>query len=125
MLAELFAWLYYPFAAVVVLGTLLDITPRARSTTLQEGAERAWFYVAIWTIVPAQVVAWAAWRLGFYMGLAPLPLARLRVAAFAIVTAAFLILALAGILPRTARFYVSRPTSGAGAPPSREPSAAD
>jgi len=125
LLAELFAWLYYPLAAVVVLGTLLDITPRARSTTLQEGAERAWFYVAIWTIVPAQVVAWGAWRLGFYLGLAPLPLAWLRVAAFGVVTAVFLGLALAGILPRSARYYVSRPTSDAGGAPARESSAAD
>jgi hypothetical protein len=125
MLAQLFAWLYYPFAAVIVLASLLDITPRARSTTLQEGAERAWFYVAIWTIVPAQVVAWAAWRLGFYMGLAPLPLARLRVAAFAAVTAALLGLALAGRLPRTARFYVPEPASEADPAPARGASAAD
>lgn len=107
MIAELFMWLYYPLAAVVVLGTILDITPRARRTTLQEGAERAWFYVAIWTITPTQIVAWATWRLGAYAGLDPLTLARVRAVAFVAVTAIFLTLAIKGILPRTRRYYVA------------------
>jgi hypothetical protein len=105
-LEQLFAWLYYPLAGVIVLATLFDITPRARRTTLQEGAERAWFYVAIWTIVPGQVVALTAWRLGFYFGLDPLALARVRFASFAVVTAVFLTLGIKGILPRTARYYI-------------------
>lgn len=105
MIAELFTWLYYPLAGLIVLGTLLDVTPRARRTTLQEGAERAWFYVAIWTIVPTQVVAWGTWRLGFYAGIDPLTLARVRAFAFVAVTAVLLTLALKGVLPRTRRYY--------------------
>lgn len=112
-LEQLFVWLYYPFAGAVVLATLVGVTPRARRTTLQEGAERAWFYVAIWTIVPAQVVAWAAWRLGAYAGLDPLALARVRFGAFGVVTAIFLTLGITGRLPRTARYYVPARPGGA------------
>jgi hypothetical protein len=115
MLEQLFFWCYYPFAAVVVLGTILDITPRARRTTLQEGAERAWFYVAVWTIVPAQVVAWGAWRLAASLGVDPLPLARIRFAIFAVVTVLLLTLGIKGVLPRTARYYA--PTGGRGETP--------
>ena len=60
------------------MATVLDLTPRAKRDTFGEGAERAWFYIAIWTVVPTQVVNWAAWRMGKYMQLAPLPLARTR-----------------------------------------------
>ena len=70
---------YYPLALAVVLGTALNLTPRAKRDTFGEGAERAWFYIAIWTVVPTQVINWAAWRMGKYMDLAPLPLARTQV----------------------------------------------
>lgn len=111
MLEQLFAWYYYPFALGIVGATLLNVTPRARRTTLQEGAERAWFYVAIWTIVPAQVVAWGAWRLAYAFGVEPLALARFRFLVFALVTSAFLTFGLLGRLPRTARYYVSEPST--------------
>ena len=62
MLHELYAYVYYPLALAVMLGTLLDWTPRARRDTFGEGAERAWFYVSIWTVVPTQVINWGAWR---------------------------------------------------------------
>jgi hypothetical protein len=107
-LEELFTWLYYPLAGLVVIGTLVDITPRARRSTLQEGAERAWFYVAIWTIVPAQVVAWGAWRLGRFMSIDPHSLAYVRFGVFTIVTTAMLALGLKGALPRTARYDATK-----------------
>ena len=74
-------------------GDGLDRTPRAKRDTFGEGAERAWFYIAIWTVVPTQVINWGAWRLGKFMDLAPLPLARLRLAICLISTALFLVLA--------------------------------
>ena len=89
----------------MILGTALDWTPRARRSTFGEGAERAWFYVAIWTVVPTQVINWAAWRLGKYMDLAPLPLARVRLAVCLISTAVFFALGYAAKLPRTQRYY--------------------
>jgi hypothetical protein len=103
-LAELYRWLYFPLAAAIVLATLLDLTPRARRSTLYEGAERAWFYVAAWTVIPAQLAAWAAWRLGGRLGLDSASLAWLRFGAFFSVTAIILWLGIAGRLPRTERY---------------------
>lgn len=48
MIQQMYQWLYYPLALLVVLATSLDLTPRARRSTLNEGAERAWFYVGLW-----------------------------------------------------------------------------
>jgi hypothetical protein len=95
-------------AAAVVLGTVLDWTPRARRSTAGEGAEKAWFYVGIWTVVPAQVAAWAAWRLGGRLGMAALPLGRLRLAVFLAVAGLFAALALGGRMPRTGRYHARR-----------------
>jgi hypothetical protein len=106
----LYTWLYYPLLALVVLATVLDFTPRARRTTLNEGNERAWFYIAIWTVVPTQVVAWAAWRLVAPLGLAPVDLARLRLAVFCVVAAAFFALGVRNLLPRTAGYAVPQTT---------------
>ena len=69
MLKQMYQYGYYPLALAVVLGTVLNLTPRAKRDTFGEGAERAWFYIAIWTVVPTQVVNWGAWRLGKFMSL--------------------------------------------------------
>ncbi len=103
-LGDLYRWLYYPLAAAIVLATLLGMTPRARRNTREEGAERAWFYVAAWAVVPAQLAAWAAWRLGGRLGLDPPSLAWLRFAAFFGVAASLLWLGVAERLPRTERY---------------------
>jgi hypothetical protein len=107
MLADLYAKLYYPLGALVVFGTALNWTPRARRSTINEGAEKAWFYVGIWTVVPAQVAAWGAWRLGGGLGWPPLALGLFRFIVFAVMTAIFLLLCLKGKLPRTRRYYAS------------------
>ena len=104
ILDRLYGWLYYPVALAIVLATALDWTPRARRSTRNEGAERAWFYVAIWTVVPVQLVAWAAWRLGGRLGLEGTELAQMRLAVFVVATAVLVILGVKGILPRTARY---------------------
>jgi hypothetical protein len=106
LLGRLFETLYYPLALAVVLATVFDMTPRARRSTRDEGAERAWFYVAIWTVVPAQVVAWGAWRLISQYGGDPLALARLRLAVFVVVAVTFFTLGYKEILPRTERLHV-------------------
>jgi len=116
-LGELYRWLYYPLAATIVLATALDLTPRARRTTLHEGAERAWFYVAAWTVVPAQLAAWAAWRLGGRLGLDPPALAWLRLGTFFSVAGALIWLGVAERLPRTDR-YVEQESS---TPPNPSP----
>ena len=104
LLGSLYRWLYYPLAAAIVLATALDFTPRARRSTRNEGAERAWFYVAVWTVVPAQLAAWAAWRLGGGAGLEPMPLAWLRFCVFFGVAAALLWMGIRERLPRTGRY---------------------
>jgi len=116
-LGDLYRWLYYPLAAAIVLATVFDLTPRARRSTLHEGAERAWFYVAAWTVVPAQLAAWAAWRLGGRLGVEPMPLAWLRFAAFFSVSAVVLWMGVTERLPRTER-YVEQ---SAAVPPNPSP----
>ena len=112
ILGDLYRWLYYPLALVVVAGTLLDITPRARRSTVNEGAEKGWFYVAIYTVVPTQVASWAAWRMGGAMGLGTASLARLRLVVFLVVGGLFFYLSLKGRLPRAQRYQVHGPAEG-------------
>ncbi len=108
IIGELYAKLYYPLALAIVAGTILNLTPRARRSTFGEGAEKAWFYVGIWTVVPAQVAAWGAWRLGGRLGLEPLVLNRFRLSVFLVVTAVFFVSSYLGRLPRTTRYYADR-----------------
>jgi hypothetical protein len=105
LLADLYRYLYYPLALAIVLATCFNWTPRARRSTLNEGAEKAWFYVAIWTVVPTQVIAWAAWRLGGRFDLAPLALNNLRLIVFVLTGAFLLLFGIRGKLPRSARYY--------------------
>ncbi len=107
-LADLYTYLYYPLALLIVLATFFDWTPRARRSTLNEGAEKAWFYVAIWTVVPTQVAAWGAWRLGSRLHLDSHSLNNLRLTTFMIVGAILLLLGIRGKLPRSQRYYISR-----------------
>ncbi len=105
ILGDLYARLYYPLALLVVAATWLDLTPRARRSTRNEGAERAWFYAAIWTVVPTQVVSWAAWRLGGLLGMRGPALDRLRLLALAVSALALVFLSWKAVLPRTRRYY--------------------
>jgi hypothetical protein len=102
----LYAQLYYVLAAMVVLATILDITPRARRSTRGEGAEKGWFYVAVWTVVPTQLASWAMWRLGRFLDLSTTSLGHLRLATFLIVAGAFFVLGCLGKLPRTERYHI-------------------
>jgi len=103
----LYVKLYYILAAAVVLATALDFTPRARRSTRGEGAEKAWFYVAVWTVVPTQLAGWAMWRMGRFLGLAPAGLNDLRLATFLIVAGVFFTLGYLGKLGRTTRYHVN------------------
>jgi hypothetical protein len=105
LIREFYLWLYWPIALAVVAATIFDLTPRARRSTKNEGAERAWFYVAIWTVVPSQLAGWAMWRLGPRLGLAGRELDLARLAAFASVAAFFIFLGAVGRLGRTDRYY--------------------
>jgi hypothetical protein len=106
LLADLYVYLYYPLALAIVLATALNLTPRAKRSTKNEGAEKAWFYVAIWTIVPTQVAAWAAWRLAGKLHFPPEGLNQLRLTVFILVGVFLLLLGIRGKLPRSQRFYL-------------------
>jgi hypothetical protein len=103
---SLYVQLYYVLAAAIVIATVLDFTPRARRSTRNEGVEKGWFYVAIWTVVPTQLASWAMWRLGRFFTVSPQGLDHLRLATFLIVAGIFFTLGLLGKLPRTQRHYV-------------------
>jgi hypothetical protein len=107
ILAKLYAYLYFPLALLIVLATLLNLTPRARRSTLNEGAEKAWFYVAIWTVVPTQIAAWATWRLGARLDLSSSELNGIRLLVFLLVGACLFFLGIRGKLPRSRRHYVA------------------
>jgi hypothetical protein len=111
LLADLYAYLYYPLLLAIVFAAFLNRVPRARRSTLNEGAEKAWFYVAIWTVVPTQVAAWGAWRLGSSLELGRSELDLVRLAVFLLVGTTFLLLGARGKLPRSERFYVKEPVS--------------
>jgi hypothetical protein len=111
ILHDLYQWLYYPLALLVVGAAWLDLVPRARRSTANEGAERAWFYVAIWTVVPSQVIAWAMWRLGSRLGMTGTALGQVRLISFVAVAALFIYLGAAGRLGRTTRCYIARRTT--------------
>lgn len=114
IIGELYVRLYYILAAAIVLATVLDFTPRARRSTRNEGAEKAWFYVAVWTVVPTQLAAWAMWRMGRHFAFAPHTLDYLRLATFLIVAGIFFALGALGNLPRTQRYYLGALPTDAG-----------
>lgn len=105
VLLQLYGATYDLLVAGIVLLAALNYLPRARRSIYNEGAERAWFYVGVWTALISQPVAWAMWRLISSGGHG---LAWLRLGVFLTVSAAVFVLGLQGKLPRTTRFYVPR-----------------
>ncbi|MGH9482782.1 MAG: hypothetical protein ACRD1L_11910 [Terriglobales bacterium] len=103
-------------AAVVAVGAL-DRLPRAGRSIRNEGAERGWFYLGVWTAVISQLAAWGMWRLGPRLDLAPGALLEARLGVFLGVSAAVAALGLAGRLPRTERYHV--PVGAAQLPAAR------
>jgi hypothetical protein len=107
IIGELYVKLYYVLAAAIVLATALDFTPRARRSTRNEGAEKGWFYVAVWTVVPTQIAGWAMWRMGKHFTLAPHTLDDLRLLTFLFVAGTMFALGVLAKLPRTERYHLS------------------
>jgi hypothetical protein len=104
MLAQLYFWLYYPLALLIVGATWMDCVPRARLSTANEGSERAWFYVTIWMVIASQFAGWILWRLGARFNFPDRELAQLRLAGFVAVSAFFVAMGLGGKLGRTERY---------------------
>jgi hypothetical protein len=103
MIYSLYAQLYYVLVAAIVMATMLNWTPRAKRSVRGEGTEKAWFYAAVWVVVPTEIAAWAMWRFGRRFGLSGASLDHARLETFLVVAAIFLTLGLQGRLPRTAR----------------------
>ena len=106
-LEQLYGVLYYPLALAVVVGTILNWTPRARRSTQYEGVEKGWFYVSLWTVVSAQVVIWGVWRLAGGYDFSNVELGQIRLVFFLLTSACFFGCGYAGLLPRTKRIYAS------------------
>lgn len=106
IIQQLYAWPYDLIALLVVLVAALNRLPRTRRSVRNEGAERAWFYIGVWTAILSQLAAWIMWRLGPAMGFSPAQLLWARLLVFAVVSALLIALGLAGILPRTRRCHV-------------------
>lgn len=100
ILERLYGWPYDAGAAIVVAVAAANRLPRTRRTIYGEGAERAWFYVGVWTAIIGQLAGWAVWRL------TPHASAIGRLSAFVAVSGAVFALGLAGRLPRTRRYHV-------------------
>jgi len=109
---SLYVKLYYILAAMIVAATVFDFTPRARRSTAGEGAEKGWFYVTVWMVVPTQIAAWAMWRLGRHFEVPKTSLDHLRLFTFLAVAAALFLLGCLGKLPRTARYHAGDNPSG-------------
>lgn len=107
IIGALYVKFYYVLAAAIVLATVLDLTPRARRSTRNEGAEKAWFYVAVWMVVPTQIAGWAMWRMGRHFALGTSALDDLRLVTFLAVAGAFFALGAWGKLPRTERYHLA------------------
>ncbi|MGH9468130.1 MAG: hypothetical protein ACRD1Y_12330 [Terriglobales bacterium] len=103
---QLYGWPYDAIAVLIVVIAALDRLPRARSTVRNEGAERAWFYIGVWTAILSQLAAWAMWRLGPAMGFSPAALLWARPLVFIVASAILIALGLAGRLPRTRRYHL-------------------
>jgi hypothetical protein len=107
MIYSLFGIFYYSLVAIIILATIMNITPRARRSVRDDGAEKAWFYLAVWVVAPTQVAAWTMWRMGRFMGLSGESLNLLRLGTFVLVSLLFFTLGFLERLPRTRRYSLS------------------
>src|SRR5260221_7649188 len=108
MIVSLYRNLYYVLAAAIVVATVVDFTPRARRSTRGEGAEKGWFYVAVWMVVPTQLASWGMWRLARYFGLSATSLGHVRLVTFIVVPRLFFALGLIEKFPRTQLFHLPK-----------------
>jgi hypothetical protein len=97
--------LYYPLAAAIVVATFLDLTPRTKRSTRGEGSEKGWFYVAVWTVVPTQILGWAMWGLARRRAFSTANLNYVLLATYLGIAGVLFILGYLGKLPRTERYY--------------------
>jgi hypothetical protein len=105
VISGMYVKLYYPLAAVIVIATALDLMPRTKRSTKGEGSEKGWFYIAVWVVVPTQILGWGIWRLAHRAALATSILNYLMLAIYLGLAGMLFILGYLGKLPRTDRYY--------------------
>lgn len=97
ILQQIYRYAYLPCLATVVLLGALGALPRVGRSTKGEGAERRYFYGAVWACAGAQVVLLLLWKL--------LPRTHetdiLKLLVYVAVLAALGVCSLYGLLPRT------------------------
>ena len=96
-LRQIYSTAYFPLAVAVWICGAAGWLPRVRSSTRGEGAERRYFYGAVWAVVAAEALLGLLWK--------ALPRTHeadvAKLAAFVAVLAAIGLAARSGILPRT------------------------
>ncbi len=99
MLQQLYAWAYFPIAAVVALLGICGLLPRVGRSTAGEGVERRYFYGTVWASCFAQPVLGLLWITLPHAPWADL----LKLGVFVGVLGFAAVLAIQGRLPRTRR----------------------
>jgi len=96
-LKQIYAFLYFPDLALIILLGAMGLLPRVRRSTKGEGIERRYFYASVWSISIAQFVLLLAWKLlprGYASDL-------IRLSLYVFVLAVVGLSATFGLLPRT------------------------
>jgi hypothetical protein len=94
---QIYARVYGPVLAVVVLLGIAGVLPRVRPSTKGEGWERRYFYGTVWAVTAAQVVLLVLWKtLPRWHGMDVV-----KLVVYATVLVLFGAAAVAGLLPRT------------------------
>jgi hypothetical protein len=96
-LRQMYDRAYFPMALAILLAGALGWLPRVKPSTKGEGAERRYFYGAVWAIAAAQPLLGLLWKTLPRTHQADLA----KLAAFAAVLAIMGVLAWRGALPRT------------------------
>ncbi len=94
---QIYARVYFPVLAVVVVLGVAGVLPRVRASTAGEGTERRYFYGTVWSVTIAQAVLMVFWK--------TLPRGHsgdvLKLIVYVVALASVALMAGAGRLPRT------------------------
>jgi hypothetical protein len=94
---QIYARVYLPVLAAVVLLGIAGVLPRVRPSTAGEGTERRYFYGTVWSVTLAQTVLMILWQTLPRTHLADV----VKLVVYVLVLALVGVAASAGMLPRT------------------------
>ena len=61
-LRQIYSYGYLPIFSLIVAGGVFGVLPRVKRSTVGEGAERRYFYGAVWAVTSAQGVLLVLWK---------------------------------------------------------------